>query len=242
MQDRMETVLKRKTYRNYIAEAIAPETKEKVEALVKATNEESGLDFRVVWNDFEPFLVVSDAFGPDAGKNIRHYVILTGEGDDVAERCGFYGERLALALTDLGLGTWFNGGTYDGEPCRDLVKNIDDIIALLAFGPVEFPMPEKEKALHDAIVAKLGRHCVHVADDGETPDWYQKGVQAVEAMPRAISGARIDLSFVDGTAHMKTGDDKRMTRTNLGIAKANFDYVAQCGTWNWGPDATYTLQ
>ena len=46
---------------------------------------------------------------------MNNYLVFAGpENDpDLDEKCGYYGERIILTATTMGLGTCWVGGTYD---------------------------------------------------------------------------------------------------------------------------------
>jgi nitroreductase len=103
--------------------------------LVAECNRESGLSFQLFLD--EP-RALSGIIGRIGFKNARNYLALVGKDDDeLDEKCGYYGEKIVLRATQLGLGSCWMGMGYrkaavslaPGEKLRPII--------VLGYGAVE---------------------------------------------------------------------------------------------------------
>ena len=81
---------------------------ERLQEEIAACNKESGLDIQLVLD--EP-----KAFDPKYGhfEGVENYIALIGrKGEDLDEKCGYYGEKIVLFAQSLGLNTCWVGVTY----------------------------------------------------------------------------------------------------------------------------------
>ena len=111
--DIMEAIAKRVSVRAYEDKDIEEEIIKELESYIGQLNEESGLSFQLYGPRQEgeqAFTMSPKMFsGP-----VYHYVALVGpETPEGGDKVGYYGEKLVLFATQLGLGTCWVAGTYD---------------------------------------------------------------------------------------------------------------------------------
>lgn len=97
-----EAMQARHSVRQYTARAIEESVKRELEGEIEACNREGALHIQAVWDEPKAF----DCFRAHYGKfsGVTNYIVLVGKkSDTLDERCGYYGERIALKAQQLGL-------------------------------------------------------------------------------------------------------------------------------------------
>ena len=110
--DIKEAIKQRHSVRQYKDLPLEAEAKEKLTALVKECNEQSGLNIQLVCDDSECF----DTFLAHYGKfkKANNYFAMVGKKSikNLDELVGYYGQKLVLEAQMLGLNTCWVAGTY----------------------------------------------------------------------------------------------------------------------------------
>lgn len=99
-----EAIKTRHSVRQYLNKAIDADTLGALQTEIAACNKEGKLHFQLVTDEPKAF----DGFMAHYGKfsGVTSYIALIGrKGDDLEEKCGYYGERLVLRAQQLGLNT-----------------------------------------------------------------------------------------------------------------------------------------
>lgn len=68
--------------------------------------------------------------------NVRSLIVMKGKKElqDLKEKLGYYGEDLVLAITDLGLGTCWVGGTFDKDEL--MADDSEELVCVVLVGRV----------------------------------------------------------------------------------------------------------
>ena len=208
-----EAIRERHSVRHFKNEPIKAEDKEKLEALIKECNQESGLNIQLVIDDpacFKTFLAHYGYF-----KNVNNYIALVGKKslENLDELCGYYGEKIVLAAQILGLNTCWVAGTYKKGKCKAALATDEKIVCVIAIGYGENTgtahKSKPEEKLCDV-------------PESERPDWFKAGLEAAILAPTAINQQKFLVSLQDGQAVITTKGGA-MTQIDLGIVKYNFD-------------------
>ena len=208
-----EAIRERHSVRHFKNEPIKAEDKEKLEALIKECNQESGLNIQLVIDDpacFKTFLAHYGYF-----KNVNNYIALVGKKslENLDELCGYYGEKIVLAAQILGLNTCWVAGTYKKGKCKAALAADEKIVCVIAIGYGENTgtahKSKPEEKLCDV-------------PESERPDWFKAGLEAAILAPTAINQQKFLVSLQDGQAVITTKGGA-MTKIDLGIVKYNFD-------------------
>ena len=198
-----------------------------------------------------------DDFGPTLSlslkmfaNNPQWYAMLAAPvGPLYEERLGYFGEKLVLAATQLGLGTCWVAGTFDrGATHAELAEGevLHDVIPL-GYAPEKAPL--KQRTIRAGLRARSKKQ----GDlyDGPTPlaqapAWIQACIDAVWKAPSAINEQPVVFTWDGGEApvaaklpRVRTGKEY----TDLGIAKLHFEIAAHAcgidGTWEWGEGGAF---
>ena len=110
-----EAIKTRHSVRQYLNKAIDADTLGALQTEIAACNKEGKLHFQLVTDEPKAF----DGFMAHYGKfgGVTSYIALIGrKGDDLEEKCGYYGERLVLRAQQLGLNTCWVAMSYRKIP------------------------------------------------------------------------------------------------------------------------------
>lgn len=219
--DVMETMRSRHSIRAFTDRKIDADTASILQSFISKCNEESGLNFTLVLD--EPNAL--DCFKSHMRKfsNAKNYVVLAGKKpDDLDEKVGYFGEKVVLKATEMGLGTCWVVSTYNKKKCEYETKDDEKLVAIIAFGYSDFHgAPHEVKPIE-----QLSR--VH----GEMPDWFRKGVEAAQLAPSSFNQQKFVFTLDGNTVSTKSGIGLG-TKIDLGIAKCHFEMGADGSDWKW---------
>ncbi len=214
--DIKEAIKERHSVRQFKDLPVKSEDREKLEALIKDCNEESGLNIQLITDDPECF----DTFLAHYGKfkNAKNYIAMVGSKslEKLDEKCGFYGQKIVLEAQALGLNTCWVAGTYGKGKCK-ANKNADEkIVCVIALG-----YGENQGLAHKS--KPLSKLCsVPEADLPDAPAWFREGLEAAILAPTALNQQKFLVSL-EGDEALITTKGGMMTQLDLGIVKYNFE-------------------
>lgn len=210
---KLEAIKERRSVRNFTSEALADETLNDLENYIAILNKESGLSFRIIKNNPEPFACGLDHYGKFT--NVNQYFALVGpKGFTLEEKCGYYGERLVIHATEIGLGTCWVTLTYDKKLCKIDIKNEEKLVAVIPFGYyTENLKPHNSKPLTELYRIK----------GAEKFDWFFDGVMAASLAPTAFNQQKFLFTLTETGKVKLESKPGIFTSIDLGIAKYNFE-------------------
>ena len=208
-----EAIRARHSVRKYLDMPITGEMKEKLEALIRECNEESGLHIQLVLNDAECFRTLLAHYG--WFENVNNYVAIVGSKElpDLEEKGGYYGQKIVLAAQQEGLNTCWVAGTYKKGKCRAEMAADEKIICVIAIG-----YGENQGTKHKS--KPLAKLCSVKEED--MPGWFRNGVKGAMMAPTAMNQQKFTISLENGEAVITAGRGP-MTKIDLGIVKYNFE-------------------
>lgn len=215
-----EAIAARHSVRQYTDQPIDNETIAALQEKIQTLNAESGLHIQLVTNEPQAF----DSFMAHYGKfsGVRNYFALIGSGDNLDERCGYYGEQLVLLAQQLGLNTCWVGMTF-----KKVVKALDirkgeKLAAVIALGHGQTQgVAHKSKTINEVSVCK-----------GDMPDWFRCGVECALQAPTALNKQRFRFELA-GDKVCATTSWGAFTKVDLGIVKYHFEVGAGVGHDIW---------
>ena len=210
--DIFQAMQERHSVRAYTGEKIEEEKRQKLDALIKECNEESGLSIQICYDDPDGFDSKMAHYGNF--RNVNNYIILAGDpSDTLQETCGYYGEKIVLEAQMMGLNTCWVALTFNKKNVKKLVPNGKKMVMVIAIGYGETKgVPHKSRALESFMVTK-----------GEMPDWFRKGVEAALLAPTAINQQKFKMGIRDGKPVIRIAGKGPYTKIDLGIVKYHFE-------------------
>ena len=143
----LEAIERRVSRRAYLPEPLEPEQVQALELLARQCSRDAELNIRLVQDDPAAFRSLRRSYGMFSG--VRHYFAMAGSSADLClnEKVGYYGEKLVLEATKLGLGTCWVGGTFDRKRCAVQPAAGEELVCLIVAGkPATGEAAGKERA------------------------------------------------------------------------------------------------
>ena len=209
----------RHTVRAFTGKPIPADIVEAIEKRVAEINARDGLAIKLVLDDDRAF---NAALKLVLAKGATNYLVLAGPATPEAEeRLGYASSELMLLVQELGLNSWWVGGTYSRGAVAKLVEGATAIgIVVIGYG-AEQGKPHRSKT-----AAQVSSY------DGEAPAWFAEGVEAALLAPTALNrqafaiagrGDEVAISYRPGA----------FSQADLGIVKHHFELGAGAGNFRW---------
>ena len=129
----MEAIKARHSVRSYTDKKIEGEVLSQLRKSIDACNKESGLHMQLCVNEPNAFSGMMARYGKF--QNVKNYIALIGKkGADLDEKCGYYGEKVALEAQRLGLNTCWVAMTYSKGKSTATVGAGEKLLMVLATG------------------------------------------------------------------------------------------------------------
>lgn len=237
----LEAIDERVSRRSYLGVSIDKESETILNDLIKMYNSNFGMSsflLRDGSNLFNSFLKSYGMF-----KNVKSIIVLKGSKDDpyLKEKTGYYGQRLILKATQLGLGTCWVGGTFQKDNTLLDIKDNEEVFCIITIGKVSEIPSFKERAMSTIIHRKsksLEDFYTADVDSNELPTYFINGYHALSKAPTALNSQKVSVSYVNGFTTIQVPDNYRFDLVDLGIGKANFE-LATGGLFPLGNPAIF---
>ena len=207
----------RHTVRRYADKPIPADIVQKLEERIALDNDTYGTAVKLMVDDARAF---NAALKLVLAKGVRNYLILSGDdAPDLEERLGWCSADIMLYAQELGLNSWWVGGTFSRGAVSKLVAD-KKVIGIVALGyGVTQGKPHKSKTPDQVSEYK-----------GEAPVWFKEGVEAALLAPTALNrqafriegeGDRVSITYEKGAF---SGADLGLVRYHfeVGAGKENF--------------------
>ena len=200
---------------------IEGEIKEELDSFILRCNEESGLHMQLVLDEPRAFDGFLARYGKFSG--VRNYIAVVGKkSGDLAETCGYYGEKVVLHAQALGLNTCWVAMTYKKQPDACQIDEGEKLYLVIAVGYGRTQgVAHRSKAAQDVI-----------ASQPPFPDWFLRGVEAALLAPTALNQQKFAFSLRGKTVLAKPGMGF-YSKIDLGIVKYHFEVGAGRENFTW---------
>lgn len=217
----IEAIRARHSVRQYANKPIAADVLNKLQAEIDTCNREGDLHMQLVTDEPQAFDSRMAHYGKFSG--VRNYIALIGKKSaDLEERCGYYGERVALLAQQLGLNTCWVAMTYKKIPSAFQVAPGEKLTVVIALGYGETQgVTHKVKAA--AAVSNL---------TSASPAWFAAGVEAALLAPTAMNQQKFKLTCENNKVSASAGMGF-YTKVDLGIVKYHFEVGAGRDNFTW---------
>ena len=206
----------RHVVRQYLDTPLPADVSAVLRERVIEANASHGTDIRLLTGSAP---VYGPLWGTVRARSVRNCLVLSGpDAPDLDERLGHAGAALMLAAQDLGLNTWWSGGTFSKKAAARASGCTGRIAAVVA-------------PLWGTVRARSVRNCLVMAGP-QAPDWFTQGVEAALLAPTAFGKQSFTLTGKDGqvTIRCTEGDYAGQDR---GIIKYHFEVGAGPDTFTW---------
>lgn len=227
----LDTIKARHSVRAYTDKPLNLEQIQALQAEIDVCNKEGGLSIKLVTDDATAFDSTMAHYGKFSG--VRNFVILAGpKAADLEERCGYYGERIALTAQDLGLNTCWVAMTFKKRYVKTLLDAGDKLTVVLALG-----YGETQGANHKN--KDMDQVCMDAPGSGGAPDWFYRGVQAALLAPTAMNQQSFKFIYTDKITEdgkpcvIARAEGGFYSKVDLGIVKLHFEIGAGKDTFVW---------
>jgi nitroreductase len=221
--DLLEAVKKRHAVRQYTDKIIEGDIKEDLLDIIDKCNKESGLSIQLCLDNEKifggGFLSRFTLF-----KNVQNCIAIVGKkSKDLDEKAGYYGEKIVIKATQLGLNTCWAAGGYNKSKINVEIEKDEKFVIAIAIGyGIDDGKSHKVKPIE-----KLG------SAKGEMPHWFKKGLEAAQLAPTARNQQKFQFTLLDGNVVKADTSFGFFTKIDLGIAKYHFEIGADSKEWTW---------
>lgn len=208
-----EAIKNRHSVRKYLPKPISAECREELENCIQECNEESGLHLQIIYDEpgcFDTFFTKYGMF-----ENVENYIAIVGDKSlkDLAQRGGYYGQKIVLRAQQLGLNTCWVGGTFSRGKCSARILPEEKLLCVIAVGyGASQGTPHKSKS--------VGKLCGVGRSD--MPTWFRNGVTGAMMAPTAMNQQKFFITLEDNEAVI-TAKRGFLTALDLGIVQYCFE-------------------
>lgn len=216
-----EAVQVRHSVRTYENKALDDNAISALSECIAQCNKDGDLHVQLVLNEPKAF----DSFMAHYGKfsGVTNYVALIGKkSDDLEEKIGYYGEKIALLAQTIGLNTCWVAMTYKKIKTAFTVNKGEKLCMVLAIGYGKTQgVAHKNKPMEKVC-----------SFDNETPAWFLDGVKSALLAPTAMNQQKFYFTLNNGVVTAKAGGGF-YTKVDLGIVKYHFEIGAGTDNFRW---------
>lgn len=222
----MQAIRERHSVRAYKEDPIKQSVREQLNEEALKCSQESGLTFRIVYDDEKGFDSALAHYG--RFRNVRNYILIAASTkQNVDEKAGYYGERLVILAQQLGLNTCWAALTFNKREVRKHLAADERLIIVISLGyGVDQGHPHRNK--------DIGKLAELREDD---PQWYRYGVEAALQAPTAVNQQKFRISRQADLVSILPGGRGSLVALDLGIVKCNFELGAGKENFRWEKSA-----
>lgn len=235
----IQAIENRVSRRLYLEKEIDIKKMIKLKKLINQINEEHNLRISLIDDAREAFWGFRKSYG--FFKGVRSVIALKGlQGEpDLKEKLGYYGERIVLEATKLGLGTCWVGGTFDADDPSFNTQLEEELVCVLTIGYSQLNKSLREKFIHSfthRIKKSLDKF--YSSDSTVVPNWFLKGIEMASKAPSAKNKQPVRFEYKNNIVRASVDEKGEFDLVDLGIAKLHFEIGAK-GKFEWGNGAVF---
>ena len=238
----IQAVNKRESRRIYLEKEIDIKKMIKLKKLINHFNEENNLRISLIDDAREAFGDFRKSYG--FFKGVRSVIVLKGLKNDMhlKEKLGYYGERLVIEATKLGLGTCWVGGTFDNKSSLFNSQNDESLVCVLTIGYPYIEKSLREKIIHSVMHRKVKSiDKFYISDTKKLPKWFIDGIELVVRAPSAKNKQPVRFEYKDYIVTAHVDEKNEFDLVDLGISKLHFEIGAK-GKFDLGNRAQFNLE
>lgn len=217
----IEAMERRHSVRSYSNKEIEPQILKMLQDEIEICNNEGNLHIQLITDEPKAF----DSFMAHYGKfsGVKNYIALIGKkSPELDEKCGYYGERLALKAQQLGLNTCWVALTYKKIPNAFKIDKDEKLTVVIAIG-----YGQVQGIAHKS---KQANEVSNISDS--SPLWFKSGIEAALLAPTAMNQQKFMIKHIGNNVSAKAGIGF-YTKVDLGIVKYHFELGATKENFKW---------
>ena len=217
----LEAIKNRHAVRSYTDRKLEDDVKTALSDFIGECNRESGLHIQLVTDEPKAF----DGFMAHYGKfrGVKNYIALIGKKDGgLEEKCGYYGEKIALYAQTLGLNTCWVAMSYSKVKSAYTIEQDEKLLMVISLG-----YGETQGVQHRSKTAEQVSNI-----DKDSPEWFRNGVEAALLAPTAMNHQKFMLELNGNKVSLKA-ETGSYVKTDLGIVKYHFEEGAGRENFEW---------
>ncbi|MGN0818080.1 MAG: nitroreductase family protein [Candidatus Coproplasma sp.] len=219
--DIMQAIEARHSVRAYQDRAINEEEVNALNDCIAQCNREGDLHFQLVLNEPKAFDCMMAHYGHFSG--VKNYVALIGKKcENLEEKVGYYGEKVALLAQSLGLNTCWVAMSYKKIKTAFKVEKGEKLCVVLALGYGKTQGVQHKSKSADKVSAGYDT----------APDWFKRGVDSALLAPTAMNQQTFCFAY-DGKEVAAKAGAGFYSKVDLGIAKYHFEVAAGKDNFMW---------
>jgi len=210
----MEAIKTRHSVRSYTDKKIEGEVLFELNKEIEKCNQESGLHMQLCTeepNAFNSFIAHYGSF-----KNTNNYIVIVGDKKKkLNETSGYFGEKVVLRATQLGLQSCWVALTVSKGKCACKINKGEKIYCVIAIGYGEnMGLEHKSKTLESVCNSNLN-----------VPEWFSKGMEAALLAPTAMNQQKFHFTLENDKV-IPTAGKGFYADMDLGIVKYHFEVAS----------------
>lgn len=207
----LEAMRARHAVRSYKDKKIEESVIKELQEEINRCNQKGNLSIQLIRNDTNVFKGLMANFVGFRG--VSNYIALVGEShENLEEKTGYYGQRIALKAQQLGLNTCWAASTYKNQKCKASIGKNEKLVCVMAIGyGATQGVPHKSKT-----IAQLCRV------ENDIPDWFRNGMIAAALAPTAQNKQDF-LIVLNGEKVQFEVKESKYSKIDLGIVKYHFE-------------------
>ena len=229
MMTLQEAIQTRHSVRYYKEQPLSDDHARQLQDMIAGLNREGQLHIQLIQNEPKAFLGPLARYGKFRG--VTNYLVMAGvKASDLDYRIGYYGEQLVLFAQTIGLNTCWVGLSYTKVPGTYVLNEGEVIKAYISIG-----YGETQGVSH-----KVKRIDQVSNVDGNSPEWFRRGVEAALLAPTAINQQKFsfELQPTDPGQLPRVLAKRHFsivgyTHMDLGIVKYHFEVAAGTDNFQW---------
>ena len=207
----VEAIKIRHSVRSYTDKKIEGEVLLELNKEIEICNQESGLHMQLCIEEPKAFSTFMAHYG--SFKNTNNYIVIVGDKKKkLDEASGYFGEKVVLRATQLGLQSCWVALTVSKGKCACKISKGEKIYCIIAIGYGEnMGVEHKSKSL-DSLCNT----------DANTPEWFSKGMEAAILAPTAMNQQKFNFTLQNDKV-IATAEKGFYAVMDLGIVKYHFE-------------------
>lgn len=210
----------RHSVRQYEHKTIPGEIRKALDECADECNEEGNLHIQIFYDEPDCFNNAMAHYGKFKGA--ENYIVMAGKKQkNLAEKCGYYGERLVLKAQMLGLNTCWAALTHGKSKAKLADDEKEVIVIALGYG-INQGNVHRSKPIKD--ISNL---------TDSSPEWFKKGVEAALLAPTAVNQQKFYLNEEKNGVSLKVGKMGVCLPIDKGIIRYHFEIGAGRDNFRW---------